>query len=161
MAINTDRLNATASGKGFTPNSQNKAKRAAASDQPEPIAAPPIAPPAPAASTAIPTAREGAIALAATSHDAMSALQSAGLANAAGYVARKQQERAAIVDRVSDAIAYLSDPDLLESDILAAASAKVAARSGAWGYAGSDDLAAFELDFLSASVQPYALPAAR
>lgn len=113
---------------GFTPNTDNKAKRAAAQEQP----------PAPTdnrpASTAIPTAREGAIALAATSHGAMNALQSAGLQNAAAYVQRKTAERNVIVDKVSDAIAYLSDPDLLESDIMSAAAAKVAARSGAWGY---------------------------
>jgi hypothetical protein len=83
----------------------------------------------------IDTARENSLALSGQSHQAMNALQSAGLQNAAQYVARKQQERNAIVDRVSDAIAYLSDPDLLESDIMSAAAAKVAARSDGWGYA--------------------------
>jgi len=86
-------------------------------------------------SIAIPTARTNALALAAQSHDAMSALQGAGLGNAAAYVQRKQAERNAVVEKVSDAIAYLSDPDLLESDIMSAAAAKVAARSDAWGYA--------------------------
>jgi len=88
-----------------------------------------------AASNAIPTARTNALTLSGQSHEAMNALQSAGLGNAAAYVQRKQAERNAVVDKVSDAIAYLSDPDLLESDIMSAASAKVAARSDAWGYA--------------------------
>jgi hypothetical protein len=112
---------------GFTPNQANKVKRAAASVQPS-------AAPAPATSIAIPTAREGAIAISGTSAQAMNALQSAGLQNAAQYVARKTAERNAIVDKVSDAIAYLSDPDLLEGDIMSAAAAKVEARSGAWAY---------------------------
>jgi hypothetical protein len=137
MTINLDKLNATANGKnkpqGFTANSQNKAKRAAASAQPEVTAAAPA--PAPqTASNTVPQARESAIAISATSHSAMSALQSSGLQNAAAYVQRKQMERNAVVDKVSDAIAYLSDPDLLEADIMSAAAAKVAARSGAWGY---------------------------
>jgi len=89
----------------------------------------------PAASTAIPTARTNALALSSKAHEAMKALQSAGLDNAAAYVQRKTLERNSVVDKVSDAIAYLSDPDLLESDIMSAAAAKVAARSGAWGYA--------------------------
>jgi hypothetical protein len=109
--------------KGFTPR---KTDRPAAAPQPAPSAA---------ASTAIPTARETALALSSQSHEAMSALQGAGLENAAAYVQRKQMERNAVVDKVSDAIAYLSDPDLLEADIMSAAAAKVAARSGAWGYA--------------------------
>ena len=86
-------------------------------------------------SIAIPTARTTALALSTQSHDAMSALQSAGLQNAAAYVQRKQMERNAVVDKVSDAIAYLSDPNVLEADIMSAAAAKVQARSGAWGYA--------------------------
>ena len=89
----------------------------------------------PAASTAIPTARTNALALSSKAHEAMKALQSSGLDNAAAYVQRKTLERNAVVDKVSDAIAYLSDPDLLESDIMSAAAAKVQARSGAWGYA--------------------------
>jgi hypothetical protein len=111
------------SGKGFTPR---KTDRPAAAPQPAPSAA---------ASTGIPTARETALVLSTQSHEAMSALQGAGLENAAAYVQRKQMERNAVVDKVSDAIAYLSDPDLLEADIMSAAAAKVAARSGAWGYA--------------------------
>lgn len=111
------------SGKPFVPKKTDR-----------PAAAQPTAPTPAAASTAIPTAREGAIALSATSHDAMNALQSQGLGNAAAYVKRKQAERNAIVDRVSDCIAALADPDLLESDIMNAASAKVAARSNAWEY---------------------------
>jgi len=91
--------------------------------------------PAPSApSTAIPTARTNALALSAQSHDAMSALQGAGLGNAAAYVQRKQMERNAVVEKVSDAIAYLSDPNVLEADIMSAAAAKVAACSNAWGY---------------------------
>jgi hypothetical protein len=122
-------LNRTNSGKGFTPNSQNKTKCTAASVQPEPIAAPQSEP------SAIPQARNTALALSTESHAAMASLQSAGLQNAAAYVQRKQMERNAVVDKVSDAIAYLSDPDLLEADIMSAAAAKVAARSGAWDYA--------------------------
>ena len=64
----------------------------------------------------------------------MSALQSAGLGNAAAYVQRKAMERNAVVDKVSDAIAFLNDPDVLEADIMSAAAAKIQARSGAWGY---------------------------
>jgi hypothetical protein len=112
------------SGKGFAP--KTKTDRPAAASQSAPSAA---------ASTAIPTARETALALSTQSHAAMNALQGVGLENAAAYVARKQQERNAIVDKVSDAIAYLSDPDLLEADIMSAAAAKVAARSDGWGYA--------------------------
>jgi len=85
-------------------------------------------------STAIPTARTNALALSAQSHDAMSALQGAGLGNAAAYVQRKQMERNEVVEKVSDAIAYLSDPNVLEADIMSAAAAKVAACSNAWGY---------------------------
>jgi hypothetical protein len=132
--------------KGFTPT-DNKAKREAKTDRP--AAAPQPAPSA-AASTAIPTARETALALSSQSHKAMSALQGAGLENAAAYLRRKQQERNEVVDKVSDAIAYLSDPDLLEADIMSAAAAKVQARSGAWGYADP----AMDLDNL------FALPVA-
>ena len=88
----------------------------------------------PIASTTIPTARATALALSGEAHEAMKALQSAGLDNAAAYVQRKTLERNTVVDKVSDAIAYLSDPDVLESDIMSAAAAKVAARSDAWGY---------------------------
>ena len=86
-------------------------------------------------STAIPIARQSALALSTQSHDAMSALQGDGLQNAAAYVHRKTLERNAVVDKVSDAIAYLADPDVLEADFMSAAAAKVAARSDAWGYA--------------------------
>jgi hypothetical protein len=113
------------SGKGFTPSP--KTDRAAAVES-EPIAAP-------TASTAVPQARGNALALSTQSHEAMNSLQTAGLQNAAAYVQRKQMERNAVVDKVSDAIAYLSDPDLLEADIMSAAAAKIAARSGAWDYA--------------------------
>jgi hypothetical protein len=88
----------------------------------------------PQSSAAIPTARTNALALSTQRYDAMSALQSAGLQNAAAYVQRKQSERNAVVDKVSDAIAYLSDPNVLEADIMSAAAAKVAACSNAWGY---------------------------
>jgi len=81
--------------------------------------------------------REGAIALSATSHEAMSALQSAGLQSAAAYVQRKQAERNLVVEKVSDAIAYLSDPDLLEADIMSATAAKMKQRTNAWGYESS------------------------
>jgi hypothetical protein len=127
-----NRTNGKNKPQGFTPNTDNKAKRAAASAQPEPIAA---APAPQSASNTVPQARGNALALSTQSHEAMSALQSSGLQNAAAYVQRKQMERNAVVDKVSDAIAYLSDPDLLEADIMSAAAAKVAARSGAWGYA--------------------------
>jgi len=127
MAINTDKLNATANGstagQGFTP--KPKAARPAAT-QPESTAQP--------TSTAIPH-RCNALALSNESHEAMSALQGAGLKNAAAYVQRKQTERNQVVEKVSDAIAYLSDPDVLEADIMSAAAAKIAARSNAWGYA--------------------------
>jgi len=113
--------------KGFTPKAKG--------DRPAPASAPPspLNPQIP--STAVPTARQSALALSTQSHDAMSALQGAGLQNAAAYVQRKTLERNSVVDKVSDAIAYLSDPDLLESDIMSAAAAKIQARSGAWGYA--------------------------
>ena len=122
-------LNATANGstagQGFTPKAKGDRPTTA---QPEPAAQPTTE------STAIPTARTNALALSSQSHEAMKALQSQGLGNAAAYVQRKQAERNAVVDKVSDAIAYLSDPDLLESDIMNAAATKVAARSNAWGY---------------------------
>jgi hypothetical protein len=102
-----------------------------------PSICPPVQQPA-VQSTKILTARKSALVLSTQSHDAMSALQSAGLQNAAAYVQRKTAERNAIVDKVSDAIAYLSDPDLLEADILAAAAAKVEARSESWGYESDD-----------------------
>ncbi len=114
---------------GFTP--KTKSDRPTTS-QPEPTLHPT------ATSTAIPTAREEAIALSATSHEAMSALQSAGLQNAAAYVQRKQAERNLVVDKVSDAIAYLSDPGVLEADIMSAAAAKVQARNSPWAYPDDD-----------------------
>jgi hypothetical protein len=82
----------------------------------------------------LPTAQETALTLINKSHEAMKALQSTGLQNAAAYIQRKQTERNAVVEKVSDAIAYLSDPDILEADIMSAAAAKVSARSNAWGY---------------------------
>jgi hypothetical protein len=112
-------------GQGFTPKA--KADRPAAAQQES-------APQANSTSEAIPTAKSNALTLSSQSHEAMKALQSQGLGNAAAYVQRKALERNAVVDKVSDAIAYLSDPDLLESDIMSAAAAKVAARSNAWGY---------------------------
>jgi hypothetical protein len=96
------------------------------SAQPEPIAA----------STHIPQARETALNLSSQSHEAMNALQTSGMQNAAAYIARKQVERNAVVEKVSDTIAYLCDPDLLEADIMSAAAAKIAARSNAWDYTG-------------------------
>jgi len=113
---------------GFTPKVKGDRPTEA---QPQPTAQAA----AQSASTAIPTARGNALTLSGQSHEAMNALQGSGLQNAAAYVQRKQTERNSIVEKVSDAIAYLSDPDLLESDIMSAAAAKVAARSDAWGYA--------------------------
>ena len=109
---------------GFTPTPKNDRPAAQAEAQPQQTAA----------SIAILTARANALVLSTQSHAAMSALKSAGLGNAAAYVQRKAMERNAVVDKVSDAIAYLSNPDLLEADIMSAAAAKVAARSDAWGY---------------------------
>jgi len=130
MGLNLNEIKAqqtaqSTAGKGFKP--QPKADRPSTAAQPEPTAQ--------SASTAIPTARGNALTVSGQSHEAMNALQGAGLQNAAAYVQRKQTERNAVVEKVSDAIAYLSDPDLLESDIMSAAAAKVAARSDAWGYA--------------------------
>jgi len=114
--------------KGFTP----KAKGDRPAPAPASAAPSPLNPQIP--STAVPTARQSALALSTQSHDAMSALQGAGLQNAAAYVQRKTLERNSVVDKVSDAIAYLSDPNVLEADIMSAAAAKVAACSNAWGY---------------------------
>ena len=126
-------LNATTNGKaklqGFTPKTKGTPRGICEAAPPSTVQ------PQPQTTTAMPTARTHALALSAESHDAMSALQSAGLGHAAAYVQRKQMERNQVVEKVSDAIAYLSDPDLLESDIMSAAAAKVAARSDAWGYA--------------------------
>jgi hypothetical protein len=134
MTINTEKLNATAqgstSGRGFTPKAKGDPCGNGKADRP-PQTSPPTPKPS---STAIPTARENALALSTQSHDAMNALQGEGLQNAAVYVQRKTAERNAVVDKVSDAIAYLSDPDVLEADIFAAAAAKVQARSEAWTY---------------------------
>jgi hypothetical protein len=82
----------------------------------------------------LPTTQETALTLTTKSHEAIKALQSAGLQNAAAYIQRKQAERNAVVEKVSDAIAYLCDPDILEADIMSAAAAKVSAHSNAWGY---------------------------
>jgi hypothetical protein len=82
----------------------------------------------------LPTAQETALTLTNKSHEAIKALQSAGLQNATAYIQRKQTERNTFVEKVSDEIAYLSDPDILEADIMSAAAAKVSARSNAWGY---------------------------
>jgi hypothetical protein len=108
---------------GFTPRAKGDRSPQSPPPKPQPT------------STAIPTARQNALALSMQSHDAMNALQGEGLQNAATYIQRKTAERNAVVDKVSDAIAYLSDPDVLEADIFAAAAAKVQARSEAWTYA--------------------------
>lgn len=117
-------MNRTRKGKppGFTPKAKG--------DRPTHPSPPKTQPPSPA----IPTARQNALALSTQSHEAMNVLQSEGLQNAAAYVQRKTAERNAVIEKVSDAIAYLSDPDLLEADIFAAAAAKVQARSEAWTY---------------------------
>jgi hypothetical protein len=128
MAINTDKLSTTANGskpKGFSVNEKNRAARRAKSDHP----------PQSQPTSFLSTAQETALNLSTQSHDAMKALQSAGLENAAAYIQRKQAERNAVVEKVSDAIAYLSDPDILEADIMSAAAAKVSARSNTWSYA--------------------------
>jgi hypothetical protein len=108
--------------KGFTPKAKGDRPAQASSSPPQ------------TASNNIPAAREAALALSNQSHDAMKALQGRGLENAAAYIQRQQSDRNAIVEKVSDAIAYLCDPDVLEADIMSAAAAKVAARSNAWGY---------------------------
>ena len=135
MTINTAKLTATANGstagQGFTAKAKGDPRGNCEAAYPAPPSL--LNPQTP--STAIPTARQSALALSTQSHDAMSALQGAGLQNAAAYVHRKTLERNAVVEKVSDAIAYLSDPDVLEADIMSAAAAKVAARSDAWGYA--------------------------
>jgi len=127
MTFTNEEIQAINQGKnkpqGFTPKAKSDRRPQEASPLPQ------------SASTNIPTAKETALTLSTQSHDAMKALQGEGLQNAAAYVQRKQVERNAVVEKVSDAIAYLSDPDLLESDIMSAAAAKVAARSDAWGYA--------------------------
>jgi hypothetical protein len=122
--------------KGFTPKTKNS------KDSPRSgykVASPTTATetdPAPESppSNAISTAKKTALTLSHQSHDAMKALQGTGLENAAAYIQRQQADRNAIVEKVSDAIAYLCDPDVLEADIMSAAAAKVAARSNAWGY---------------------------
>ena len=113
-AMNATKANRTKP-QGFTPKTQ--------SDRP-----------AQPTSGAMPQARTNALSLSAQSHEAMSALQSAGLQNAAAYVQRKTAERDLVVSKVSDAIAYLADPDILEAEIMNAAAAKVQARSNAWDY---------------------------
>jgi hypothetical protein len=118
---------------GFTP--QTKSDRPPTS-QPEPAAADSNRA---VGAYKIDAMREGAIALSATSHAAMSALQSAGLQDAAAYVQRKQAERNLVVDKVSDAIAYLSDPGVLEADIMSTAAAKVQARNSPWAYQDYQD----------------------
>jgi hypothetical protein len=111
--------------KGFTPSAKVNRPSQPSVPHPEPD------------SSTLPTAKETASTLSHQSHDAMKALQGTGLENAAAYIQRQQSDRTAIVERVSDAIAYLCDPDVLEADIMSAAAAKVAARSNAWGYTES------------------------
>jgi hypothetical protein len=133
MAINTAKLNATANGtkfKGFTPKAKSDPCDNGKADRPTPEAADELPP----QSNAVLPSRETALNLSTRSHDAIKALQSAGLENAAAYIQRKQIDRNAVVEKVSDAIAYLSDPDVLEADIMSAAAAKVSARSNAWGF---------------------------
>jgi len=76
-----------------------------------------------------------ALAVATQSNKTIATTQKTGLENATAFIQKQQAQRNQLVDQVSDAIAYLSDPDLLEADIMSAAAAKVAARSNAWGYA--------------------------
>jgi hypothetical protein len=108
--------------KGFTPKAKGDRPSKSSIPHPEPD------------SSTLSTAKETALTLSHQSHDAMKALQGTGLENAAAYIQRQQADRNAIVEKVSDAIAYLCDPDVLEADIMSAAAAKVAARSNAWGY---------------------------
>jgi hypothetical protein len=127
-------MNRTSNGKakpqGFTPKAKGDPCGNSEADRPAPSTPPNPQP----STTAIPTARQNALALATQSHAAMNALQSEGLQNAAAYVQRKTTERSAVIDKVSDAIAYLSDPDVLEADIFAAAATKVQMRNEAWTY---------------------------
>jgi hypothetical protein len=124
--------------KGFTPKAKVNRPPQTSSPPPE------------ADSSSLPTAKETASTLSHQSHDAMKALQGTGLENAAAYIQRQQNDRNAIVEKVSDAIAYLCDPDVLEADIMSAAAAKVAARSNAWGYTDST----IDLDALFALPTP-------
>jgi hypothetical protein len=124
---------AKAAGKGFTPKAKGDPCGNDKADRPS---QPSVPHPEPDSST-LPTAKETASTLSHQSHDAMKALQGTGLENAAAYIQRQQSDRNAIVEKVSDAIAYLCDPDVLEADIMSAAAAKVAARSNAWGYTES------------------------
>jgi len=79
--------------------------------------------------------KASALAVADKSGTAIATTQKSGLESATAFIKKQQAQRNQLVDQVSDAIAYLSDPDLLESDIMSAAAAKIQARSGAWGYA--------------------------
>jgi hypothetical protein len=124
---------AKAAGKGFTPRAKGNSCGNGKTDRPTHTSSPPPK----AGSSTLPTAKETASTLSHQSHDAMKALQGTGLENAAAYIQRQQTDRNAIVEKVSDAIAYLCDPDVLEADIMSAAAAKVAARSNAWGYSES------------------------
>jgi hypothetical protein len=121
---------AKAAGKGFIPKAKGDPCGNSKADRPPQTSS---LPPETGYST-LPTAKETASTLSHQSHDAMKALQGTGLENAAAYIQRQQADRNAIVEKVSDAIAYLCDPDVLEADIMSAAAAKVAARSNAWGY---------------------------
>jgi hypothetical protein len=118
QALNQDRPKP----QGFTPKAKG--------DRPTPEATDELTP----QPNVVLTPRETALNLSTQSHDAIKALQSAGLENAVAYIQRKQRDRNAVVEKVSDAIAYLCDPDILEADIMSAAAAKASAHSNAWGY---------------------------
>jgi hypothetical protein len=134
MTFTNEEIQALNQGKpkpqGFIPKTKNDPCNNGVADRPTPKTANEFTP----QPNTVLTPRETALTLSTQSHDAMKALQSSGLENAAAYIQRKQTERNAVVEKVSDAIAYLSDPDILEADIMSAAAAKVSARSNAWGY---------------------------
>jgi len=88
-------------------------------------------------STAIPAAQQKAVETATESHETIAALQRAGMQTAAAYVQRQTAQRNAVVEQVSDKLAWLTDPGLLEADIMSRTAAKVKQRTNAWGYESS------------------------
>jgi hypothetical protein len=80
-------------------------------------------------------AQSTALTVATDSNKTIGKTQKTGLESATAFIHKQRQQRDQIIDQVSEAIAYLSDPVLLEADIMSAAAAKVQARSGGWDYA--------------------------
>jgi hypothetical protein len=146
MPLNIEKLNGSTNGKtkpnGFTPNSQNKAKRAAASVQPEPIAAP-------SASTADYSQ--------VTQSQALTVRESVNMT--AGTGAKALQSLTAQRDMTQEAIASeierLTDPDLFFAETMALAAQKIRTRDQ------QRDQAAFELDFFDAASVTASLPKPR